>query len=102
MIIAHARAWDKNRFSYFYTNKDPDRFHRPLGSDYPFIVFPVPLFRIIKISAMMLTAISSGVSACNSKPMGEWMRAIFSSGTPCAFNALTVSSHLRFDPMTPM
>ena len=38
---------------------------------YSFIGFPVPFALTIRISAMILTAISSGVSAFNSSPIGE-------------------------------
>ena len=50
----------------------------------------------------MLTAISSGVSAFSSIPIGEYILSNCSLGTPKSTNADRVESHRRFDPITPM
>ena len=67
-----------NGFSYsFYANRPSGFLHsvsqgaKPQGLFQPFIIFPVPLPLSINTSAMMLTAISSGVSAFSSSPIGE-------------------------------
>ena len=53
------------------------------------------------ISAMMLIAISSGVSAFNSSPVGARTSSSGSSLTPISRNALAAVSYRRWLPIAP-
>src|SRR6059036_3121746 len=54
------------------------------------------------ISATTLTAISSGVMAPSSSPMGEWTRSKRSRGNPSFSSSLTTLMVLRLLPIIPM
>src|SRR5271157_2504251 len=59
------------------------------------------LRRTAIISATMATAISSGVSAPISRPMGECTRSRRSAGTPSRSSTLQISMNLRLLPIIP-
>ena len=69
--------------------------------DFP-ILLPVPFFISIINSAIMLTAISSGVSAFNSSPIGEVTLVMSLSLRPFSRSFSTQTCHRLREPMTPM
>ena len=63
---------------------------------------PVPPQRCWMISAAIEIAVSSGVRAPMSRPIGEWMRASSSSVTPASRSRATRSLWVRREPIAPM
>src|SRR5690606_25745666 len=62
---------------------------------------PLPPQRSAMISAATLTAVSSGVRAPRSRPMGEESRLISSSVRPASRSRSSRSSCVRRDPIAP-
>ena len=57
--------------------------------------------RIAMISAQIEIAVSSGVRAPTSRPIGDWIRAISSSDTPASRSRKIRPSCVRRDPIAP-
>src|SRR6266540_2199879 len=62
---------------------------------------PPPPHRVAMISAAMLTAVSSGVRAPRSSPIGEESRLRASSSTPASRSRASRSSCVRREPIAP-
>src|SRR4029079_3725228 len=87
----------------------PQRMHgrgakRILGRDRTEFHFSAPpgCRKRAVISAMMATAISAGDTAPMESPIGEWMRAMPVSLTPCSFSRVTRRACVFFEPSAPI